>query len=770
MAPDRPSEAPRPSGTGAPRVGFREEPGRLTAANARLGIAFSTATGGTILSLRHRQTQVDVIDAKEAMAEGYLWRLRLAAGRRVTEVTSRDAELFKYALEDRAAESAFRLRFTWSGLRAGDTSVPGQVKVLVTLPAEHSPVLFEIEAELPDELSVQAIEFPCLSALGPGDRMVDEALFLPSWGGMLLPDPRRILLTPGASSRWEASYPGRASLQMMGYSYAGRTTAVLASRDRTGARKQLVATGMPHTDRLLLWISHEAARGDEGSLSPGYATAIDMVEGDWFDAAREYRAWATEQPWCSRGRGAERGIPASVRAEGLRVSHWGGAQGAAGAVRELHRSLSIPLKLDRWCWHHCARDGAYPDYFPPRDDESVLRRAKGQLAESGIRLHLGMNGLLASPESESWQSEGAEAYALRLSPAARRAWRGLAPMCPATPYWREKLAEIARGLLAEGAEGIYLEDLARAEPVACGEQGHGHGLPLPSQWVAGVRMALTAVRAAVGREISMAVDGPSENYLDLADVMFSPQPAAEREGLGGSSLQEDWSPIPLFSAVYHEYTTLVAAGCSLVNHRGHDPLWSAEVIEELRQPLRLMERDYQAQFCLQAARAHVWGHQLMIENYLAGQARHQQNGRKLAFVGALLRSQSWGVGKLLCFSEFLGPLEIDCPPIDVPCLVNPRDSRPEDRRVIRRYVPPIMGSAWLAPGAGPALVFVNWHDQPVEFACRLHGGRIPHRLPLQLSGRAFSEEGEVLSPALRASGSEIGGEIPKRCVVLVSLE
>ncbi len=145
------------------------------------------------------------------------------------------------------------------------------------------------------------------------------------------------------------------------------------------------------------------------------------------------------------------------------------------------------------------------------------------------------------------------------------------------------------------------------------------------------------------------------------------------------------------------------------------------------------------------------------------------NRRKLAFLAAAARATAWGVGALLPFSEFMGPLAVDSPPLSINLLVNPFHSSAAERRAMQRAVRPVLGSAWRSPGGSLALVLVNIHDRAQDFTARLRSQRLHLQLPLRLVGRVFSEDGDVPAPTLRASGSEIGGRLSARSILLLSL-
>jgi hypothetical protein len=783
LPPNAGREAPAGGPEPAPRrAGFREEAGRFVVSNHEFGLAFSTLASGTLCDVHLRPDQANLVDAQEAVAEGFLWRVTLTggpAGEAPSGLTISNRNCERFAFRHTAnTDGSLRLQMEWTGMRVGAAPVPGTVVVQVSVPAQGCSALVTFRGEWADQVAAGVVEFPCVCALGASDPSAEESLFLPLSGGLLIPEPRG-LIVPGAGTRWEARYPGEASLQIAGYTRGRDASVGLACHDSGGEPKVLTAAGMPRSNRLLLSASAQLYREEDGRWRSRCPVSIIVTPGDWFEVAREYRVWAVQQPWCGRGRGGLRELPSLTAAHGFWFSFWGGPQAVVTVARELQRIVSVPLKLDWRCWHGCARDGAYPDYLPPREGDQGFAQAKRHLAEAGVLTQIGINGLFASPASETWRQNEAEFQASAAAPSSRHR-AGLVPMRPAAASWRERISALTRETAAR-AEGLYLEDLLSASPLACRGSSDQHATgevagagasdrhPAEDGWVADVRGLLEAVRPNLGEHTHLAADAPSECYLDLVDVFFTPLAAAEREGLLPPHFGSRWAPIPLFSAVYHPYCTLVGSGISLVNNRPFDPMWTAEQIEALHEPEALMQQDFSRQFYLEATRAITWGQQLMVGNFNLRQARDERCRRKLAFMAGALVAQGWGFGKLLPFSDFSGLLEVEAEPVEVPMLVNPPRSTPEERSVTRRRVRPVLGSAWTTPGAGTGLVLANMHDQPAEFSAALRASRLGISGKLQAVGRTFTPDGEAPLATLHASATEISGRLPPRAVFLVTM-
>jgi hypothetical protein len=431
--------------------------------------------------------------------------------------------------------------------------------------------------------------------------------------------------------------------------------------------------------------------------------------------------------------------PALTAYQGIWLTHRGGGGGANEAAQALLRQVNAPVRLDWRGWH----GEPYPDCFPPRDGDDGFARTLEELGESGIYVQLALDGLHASSHSAAW----AELASTAREPAPD----GLAEMRLAAP-WQHLLANLAAAGTKRGAEGICVDSLLTAPP----REDDG-------PWTERVRGTLGAVRQALGDSYQLAAAGPSETCLDLLDAFASYHTIADRLDTHGDRFGARWSPIPLFSTVYHEYCAHLALGPTLT---GSIPF------EGQQDPPR--PADFSTQFCLEIARGILWGRQLALSHFHPDQARDERHLRRLLFVAAALRAQTWGVGAMLSHSEFLGPLAAEAPALEADFLMGIGvERRPREApHLLRRRISPVLGSAWRLPGGGNALLLANVHEHQVEFTAALNAARIVLNLPLHMVGRTFSESGDAPAATLRPSGphgTDISGRLPARSLLLVTL-
>ena len=220
----------------------------------------------------------------------------------------------------------------------------------------------------------------------------------------------------------------------------------------------------------------------------------------------------------------------------------------------------------------------------------------------------------------------------------------------------------------------------------------------------------------------------------------------------------------MFTAVYHEYIPRSVWG-RLSPASSEDRRNSIPTMPQRPSPDAISPPS-----SARIARGMMWGRQLALSQFSPLQGREEQNRKKLAFVAAALRAQTWGIGATLTSSEFLGVLPVEAPTIEAD--FSSAASTGPGRGGVARGAPSLLSCPRRrvrVPGGGNALIMANLHDHPVEFTAKLNSTRTVLNLPLSLAGRTFSEDGDAPAATLRGTGTQVGGKLPGRCIVLVTL-
>ena len=365
----------------------------------------------------------------------------------------------------------------------------GNLSVLVKLtPDEHRDAFgCTITVENPnDRWSVWRVVFPqvAVADLGPEGRV-----FFPRGSG----EVQQGLWERGF--RYSGRYPsGWTSMQMLAAYRADATTGLyVAVHDPLASAKEIVAESRPSDRAVVLAFDHPAAdmgvAGNDFELS-GRAV-LQLLQGDWFDAAVTYRDFVrSEAKWYPKltAEGRE-DTPPWMR----ELSCWalgGGAPGeCVGAVKAFQKHLGVPVGFHWYNWHQIPFDNDYPHYFPTKEG---FADAVKELQESGVYVMPYINGRLwdtrdrgvedfefsSVARAATTKDENGEPYTEMYGSKESDGSRvKLAAMCPTTDVWRDKVREIVLRLMNEcGVSAVYIDQVAAAQPRLCFDKSHGHPL------------------------------------------------------------------------------------------------------------------------------------------------------------------------------------------------------------------------------------------------------------------------------------------------------
>lgn len=120
----------------------------------------------------------------------------------------------------------------------------------------------------------------------------------------------------------------------------------------------------------------------------------------------------------------------------------------------------------------------------------------------------------------------------------------LAPMCPSTALWRETVKGIVDGLFKEcQVKGVYIDQVAAANPVLCFDRNHPHPLGGGSWWNRAYWKMLDEIRVAMTIDRFLTTECNAEPFIGSFD----------------GYLTWHWQldgQVPAFPAVYSPYVIL----------------------------------------------------------------------------------------------------------------------------------------------------------------------------------------------------------------------
>lgn len=164
--------------------------------------------------------------------------------------------------------------------------------------------------------NAHAVHFVVFPRVGIEERVggsaVDQILAVPEFSGVLIPDPihnASPLLGSVGSPVVGGTNPGRYDMQFFAYYNKSEPTSpllYLATKDTLGELKEYQFEKDPGTGpgRLFMRVKRLVGNGlTATSYSSSYPFVLTVLNGDWYDAARHYRTWATSPgiPWTSQG-------------------------------------------------------------------------------------------------------------------------------------------------------------------------------------------------------------------------------------------------------------------------------------------------------------------------------------------------------------------------------------------------------------------------------------------------------------------------------------
>ncbi len=376
---------------------------------------------------------------------------------------------------------------------------------------------FRVENRSPT-LSVRTAVFPQLVLAEPGEGGV---VFLPKGPGELRRDAWR------RDWRHGALYPYGWEMTMQylaAYDAGGKAGLYIGAHDPSAATKELSASGKGKEVRF----AFETPAADAGiagnDVTPAGTVVWRLFRGNWYDAARIYRAWAKSEPawWPKIGPEGRIDTPAWMRD----LCVWAQGGGDPNAVRGFAAAMGQPAGYHWYSWHRIPFDNDYPHYLPPPDGFAAMVKT---MQEGNARVMPYINGRLWDLRDRGTEDFEFTKVAL---PAATKGEDGkpftegyggneadgtpvrFAVMCPTTKLWRDMLRDTVVALTKDhGVNGVYLDQIGAAPPKLCRDKSHGHPLGGGSWWAEGYRKTLEEIRRALPKDKMLTTECNADAYV-----------------------------------------------------------------------------------------------------------------------------------------------------------------------------------------------------------------------------------------------------------------
>ncbi len=614
-------------------------------------------------------------------------------------------------------EGEHTLMMTWGDIALGDGTA--SVTVLGRLREQEHLSEWTISVDWTDEnLRLLQIDFPCVG--GISRHGTNDMLTIPRFWGCGVRDPLTRL------KRYELVYPCPASMQF--WSYIGNGTGMyLATYDPDSWMKRWLwsvdsktATGEWRAIHYPAWSTDPVV-----SYRLPYPVIIGAFSGDWQDAAKLYRQWALGQKWCNEGRIVDRPSPPdSFENTALWLKYYGEPGKVLCELLDHKQYLDVPMAVHYYRYPISEFDQRYPEFLPAK---SGFLRGIRDMKDMGTLVIPYTQGAIWDMTTDSWRLDGGAEAAAKKENGDFYIWpikgHNFAWMCPSAQGWQEKVFDFSSKLIWDyGTDGVYLDVLSAGMPKMCYDTTHGHLVHGGTYWGQGNRGLLESLRERIREKSPEAVfltEEICEIYLDRIDGFLTLDVTR-----GGNN--PPLNVIPLFTAVYHDYTIQYGSDSALG-----------------------METD---PFCALLAMHFVWG----VKPTLSEQ-RPPPIGERLESASYLKEVVSCyhQVGKrFLLYGEWLPAPDVSAPVRSLEFM---------HKQEVGVRMPTVLQSLWRAPDGSVGLVLTNWTGQRQSISLSVDPseyGSDPQSSLRLLWPREVSDNGSISNPR------NFGLDLPPRSVFL----
>jgi hypothetical protein len=300
--------------------------------------------------------------------------------------------------------------------------------------------------------------------------------------------------------------------------------------DPMGSTKDIALRSNPSQHQATLSYRQPAKNmsrpGNDFTLS-GHAV-WRLLRGDWYDAAQIYRRWVVaEAEWYpDLGKRGRTNTPQWMRQLPVWALRSGDPDQVAEQVKKFQQFMGVPVGFHWYNWHQIPFDNDYPHYFPT---EPGMGKAVQQMQANDIYVMPYINGRL-------WDTHDQKATDWRFSkiarPAAVKKPTGeprlesygskeetgepvrLAPMCPSTNVWQNKVNEIVSRLFNEPkVNAVYLDQIGCAEAELCFDADHNHPLGGGDWWNRSYWQLLDRIRRKMPADAMLTTECNAEPFL-----------------------------------------------------------------------------------------------------------------------------------------------------------------------------------------------------------------------------------------------------------------
>jgi Domain of unknown function (DUF6259) len=253
-------------------------------------------------------------------------------------------------------------------------------------------------------------------------------------------------------------------------------------------------------------------------IGTGYKSDFPIIvklhDGNWWKAAKIYRAWVTTLPrWYNKPL-KERNLPKAFLEAGIWMCMWQSPRAVARIVTDMENYFKVDAGAF-WCeWGQHRFDHNLPEFFPFR---SHMEESVKKMKDNGTAVMPYINARAWGKDNKEFTSDQVQKglvrdYSGKLT--IENYGNGLGIMCPAYPMWQEKIQGINRKLINEAkVNAVYWDQVGAAKPLACFAKNHKHPAGC-NYWVATYNSMLAKTRKDIigKKQIALTTESGPDAY------------------------------------------------------------------------------------------------------------------------------------------------------------------------------------------------------------------------------------------------------------------
>ena len=473
-------------------------PALLALAVAHAAAAVSLSTPNMAFEIADDATAVRFVFPKNTAANKDFWRLILDDGDR-TEIP-----VFSHAQKGRATRDGDTLTITYDQLVSayGDTYDIG-----FTLHIAKAGDVLTFTPTIANRSKVRVNECfaPLVSFNGLVGEKEKDVLYMPRALGQRSPNPwaKMESFTPldylhnEYETSWRLHYP-QCSMCWLGVESADKFLYV-ARLDEQIRACFLTVRHTIHGDDLMPGVVHlpMARPGETVTFAP---TAVGLLDGDWREGAKRYRAWADgaffkvrpKAEWVKNLTGWQRIVLKSQFGE----NHYTFKD--LPAMFEAGHKYGIDT-LFLFAWWKEGMDRAYPKYEEPYPGAwAELKANIAEVRQRGGRVILECNCHMVDPSSDFYKAHGKDVLIRTINGDEHRpsfvypgfgefrslyGARQFPVACSGTPLWRDTVfSQLELMQNAFDPDCLFVDCYGAAPTQPCFNDAHEHGARIDREW------------------------------------------------------------------------------------------------------------------------------------------------------------------------------------------------------------------------------------------------------------------------------------------------